>query len=399
MEYKKEIQINKQKYIEKLQSRPIVIFTASEGGRRVLEFLKSLNIVPDYFCDNVKEKQNEKFHGIDVISPEKIINIYGVNGVNIFIASISFVTEIYNQVIELGFDENNIFSPSYYIESQTGKKLFPIKLHDEMLKNVRSVELEMLKILHKICEKHNIKYYIMFGTLLGAVRHKGYIPWDDDTDVAMMRDDYNRFLEVCKTELPQEYFLQTPETDPQTHVLFAKIRKNDTLYEQLSISGRGCHKGIWLDIYPFDNVPKIDSFFIKIQDYLYRKMRRYYVIKTNIIDKKFKNSIWGLLTLPFKPITLYKVAFKVVSFYNDRDTEYITEFTLEKDLRKKTTFRKKDFGDGCLLKFEDSEFYAPINYKKVLKEYYGDYMKIPPVEERENKHRIIKCNLNTKDEV
>lgn len=102
-----------------------------------------------------------------------------------------------------------------------------------------------------ICEKHDITYFLAYGTLLGAVRHKGFIPWDDDVDIAMPRDDYNRFKKVCKTELDEQYILQNHETEPSywQGISQIKVRKDGTLFEEPWVANLDVHKGVFVDIF------------------------------------------------------------------------------------------------------------------------------------------------------
>src|SRR5690606_2891856 len=116
------------------------------------------------------------------------------------------------------------------------------------------VQLEILIEFDRICKKNNIKYQLFAGTLLGAVRHKGFIPWDDDIDVCLLRKDYNKFIQACKTDLDSRSFLQTYVTDKNCIIQFAKLRKNNTLFLESGISDCKTHHGIFIDIFPLDNV-------------------------------------------------------------------------------------------------------------------------------------------------
>ena len=125
---------------------------------------------------------------------------------------------------------------------------------DTELKKLQNIEFEILLEFDRICKKHNIMYQLFAGTLLGAIRHRGFIPWDDDIDVCLLRKDYNVFIDVCRTELDSKYFLQTYETDKHSIWQFAKIRKNNTLFLEDAVSECDIHHGIFIDIFPFDNV-------------------------------------------------------------------------------------------------------------------------------------------------
>lgn len=122
------------------------------------------------------------------------------------------------------------------------------------LRKLQETELEILLETDRICRKYEILYQLSGGTLLGAVRHKGFIPWDDDVDICMLREDYNRFLSICEKELGEKYFLQTYETDSEFFHSFARIRKNNTLALQRQYKGMDMHHGIFIDVFPLDNI-------------------------------------------------------------------------------------------------------------------------------------------------
>ena len=120
--------------------------------------------------------------------------------------------------------------------------------------SAQKIMLEILQEVHKICVANDITYWIEAGTLLGAKRHKGFIPWDDDIDIAMPRKDYNKFLKIAQEKLPQDMFLQNKETEPDYYLPFSKIRKNNTLLIETGETGEeNYHHGIFIDIFPFDN--------------------------------------------------------------------------------------------------------------------------------------------------
>ena len=121
---------------------------------------------------------------------------------------------------------------------------------DHELKSLRAFQMEMLAATIEICERHDISYCAIAGTVLGAVRHGGYIPWDDDLDIVMPREDYDRFIKFAKEELDDRFFLQNFETEPACVNYFTKIRRNGTLFVQESDVRVNMHRGIFIDIFP-----------------------------------------------------------------------------------------------------------------------------------------------------
>ena len=140
------------------------------------------------------------------------------------------------------------------------------------IKSLQLICLEILKEIDRVCKKHNILYWLDSGSMLGAVRHNGFIPWDDDLDIAMFRDDYNRFLEIASKELKENYFLQTHQTDSEYPLFFAKVRRNNTFIDEKRYRRLNIHKGIYVDIFPVD---KLGSN-IKVAKKHCRKLRGFY---------------------------------------------------------------------------------------------------------------------------
>ena len=127
---------------------------------------------------------------------------------------------------------------------------------DNKLRQLQLCELEILDEFVRICEKYDLQYYLVGGTLLGAVRHQGFIPWDDDIDVAMPREDYDKFAVIAEKELSPKYFYQCPATDPYYFLTYAKIRKNGTEVYEERFKYSKFHKGVFIDIFPLDFCPK-----------------------------------------------------------------------------------------------------------------------------------------------
>ncbi len=143
-------------------------------------------------------------------------------------------------------------------ESQS-KQPQPHILTDSELKLIQFEEKQILKAVHEICVNNNIKYYIYGGTLLGAVRHKGFIPWDDDIDILMYRNDYKKFEKIAKKALSKDYFLQNNLTDKGYYQIWPKIRRNGTVLENVSEVNLTMHKGVFIDIFMLDYEKKISK--------------------------------------------------------------------------------------------------------------------------------------------
>lgn len=248
-------------------------------------------------------------------------------------------------------------------------------------KEIWAIELDMLYKFMNICNKHNLKWWVDGGTLLGAVRHKGFIPWDDDIDVFMLREDYDKFIDIAKTEITGNYFLQTDWTD-DTWFCHAKMRRTDTtaiLDKDLSAKFN-FNQGIFIDIFPFDNVPDNEieyNFF----------MNELYLIKTEMLSLR---SRWWLYERNNEE--LYKRCLDLRDEYeskrrkyNNIKYSYVANLGLPSiipDVRKKIS----ELNAYIYMPFEMLTVPVPGGYDSILKRLYGDYME--PVKGTSN-HGII----------
>lgn len=257
-----------------------------------------------------------------------------------------------------------------------------IVLGEETLQKMKNIQLEMLRILINICQKHQLKYFLMGGTCLGAVRHQGFIPWDDDIDVGMPREDYEKFMEIAQSELPDCYFLQNSKTDAHFPMNFAKIRHNETTFFESSVAHISMHHGVYMDIFPIDGYH--DSLFLKLR----LKRLKWGVAKVFSVPQnnhKIKAIIKKILTLTLRDYhqSRDKMDFLVKRTKYDDAEVVINHFGAWGD---KEIMPKEVYGEGSIGIFEGIEVSLPADPHRYLERMYGDYMKLPPPEKRVPHH-------------
>lgn len=256
----------------------------------------------------------------------------------------------------------------------------------ETIRKMQLTELSMLKELDEICRRNHISYIIDSGTLLGAVRHKGFIPWDDDIDVKMLRDDYEKFCRVCERELDSKYFLQTYRTDKGYRWGYARILRNGT---QFIRAGHQCLKsrtGIFIDVFPCDSIPESKAlrFTYNMLALLCRKML-YSEVGAKSAESFVKRIGFTFLNL-FPKEWAYRGFEKIAHQCGGQKTGKVRCYAWGS--KEETRGQKREwFEDTCDICFEGICVKAPVKTEEVLKYYYGeDYMTPPPEEERFPKH-------------
>lgn len=260
-----------------------------------------------------------------------------------------------------------------------------LEYDDEVLKHLQSLELMVLKDFIKICDENNLTYFIYGGSLLGAIRHKGFIPWDDDIDVIMFREDYEKFKKIFLSKPNEKYELLTNETYEDYFFLFLKLKLKGTKFEEWWVNQVNFNLGINIDIFVLDDVPN-SSIKCFIQTKLCRFLERLLTLSTiKLVDYPFlvqtiSNITHSILKiLRIKPIKITNLCLKLLTRY--KNSQRVCDICA---LNHPQIYNRDYYGIGKKIRFEDIEVNAPENSHAILEQIYGDYMKLPPEEERYN---------------
>ncbi|MBQ7593181.1 MAG: LicD family protein [Synergistaceae bacterium] len=262
-------------------------------------------------------------------------------------------------------------------------------MHEMTLEEIHTAELDVLKIVDSVCRKIGVNYWVMFGTLIGAVREHGFIPWDDDLDIAMKREDYDKFI---KSFNHNELHLSHVSTDNNYYYYIARVSDTKSFID----FGGGYTSGIFIDIYPMDGLEGAEWPYTKrkklIRNLLHTFFFSFHVGKykrkssdtmTRHIIKKTIRAIVKILPFTMSIINVwrklgYKLLDKIVRKYDFDKSEYVGIPGWELEV----CYRRSCFDETVYMKFEDFKVPVPNGYDEILRQTYGDYMQRPPENER-----------------
>lgn len=253
---------------------------------------------------------------------------------------------------------------------------------DELRKKLWALSIDILLETDRVCKKFGINYCMAVGTLLGTIRHHGFVPWDDDIDIFMPRKDFDRFVQLSN-EFSFPYFLQTPYTDPEYFYSCARVRNSNTTYIVDTFRYQKFNHGIYISIFPIENwvveggeekVAYIKSLLREETAYMRLSIPEE---KRSELDKQRIQEYSGR-----NPLEVYEEIHKIASQYKDIDTEYCAQIVNTVYPLRKNTYHKEDFREMILADFDGYKFPVPIGYDRILTGTYGDYMKFPPIEQR-----------------
>lgn len=268
-----------------------------------------------------------------------------------------------------------------------------VKIRDikgKEFRRLQLIQLDMLVELDRVCRANNIRYCIFFGSLLGAVRHKGYIPWDDDADICMLREDYEKFKTVIDQLDPEICFFQDHETDPGYIWGYGKLRRTGTTFIRAGQEHMKGKTGVFVDIFPMDDAPLslIGQMWRSFRCIILRKILWSQVGK--FTDKNaFKRGVFSLMS-HIKPATVYKRTSKMEKKSKNDSPNRVRVLLFPTTYRNKHkiclerySMPKSWFTERAEYDFEGAKLFSSRDYDAALKYNYGDYMVLPPDDKRE----------------
>ncbi|MBD5216472.1 MAG: LicD family protein [Bacteroidales bacterium] len=254
------------------------------------------------------------------------------------------------------------------------------------LEHLQKVILSIAKDIDRVCRENNIEYYLLGGSCIGAIRHEGFIPWDDDLDIIMTRPNYEKFLTIAKQQLdPEKYFVQEGLKDWPLY--FSKIRLKGTyLHEPEDSYATEEMHGIYVDVFCLENVPD-SNISARLQYFLAKYYLCYQLSQRKYVSASFKKKLMIALSFPLHFTPLRNAVVNYIEKFNKRSTDRLGFLYGRTKYRTSATSRKV-YGKPRYVKFEDTTLPVPEKTHEYLTQMFGDYMKLPPENQRKGLHLL-----------
>lgn len=243
------------------------------------------------------------------------------------------------------------------------------------IQELRQLQMGILDNVHQFCQEHGLTYFLSSGSLIGAVRHGGYIPWDDDIDIYMLRNDYERLLQIYQGN--ETYRLLNPDKEPHYYYTFAKVV--DTRTRMIEKETDGYEIGVYIDVFPIDYVP--DD--LQERERVFKKKHLLYKIRRCKISNS--NPLKSRLAYYFYkcwPLSVAQLNSRIRRLIVRQEPTHTVCHMTEAGPGIKCCFPAEDLASAVDIKFEDRTYKTMVGYKDYLEHTYGDYMTLPPVEQR-----------------
>lgn len=270
-------------------------------------------------------------------------------------------------------------------------------MEKELLRKVQMTQLEIAKEIRRVCNENGIRYYLAGGTFLGAVRHQGFIPWDDDMDIGMPRADYEKFCRIAPEKLNSQYLLQTWYTEDNYGLPFGKVMKRNTVYLEGKKSQRLKENGFYVDIFPLDYVPEEQE---KRAELAARLVKIY---RTKLMKSGYRpwldngKFLWKkrIGYLYYQMLSVFADQKQLARNYDELASEIAqSQWMCEQEaLSAPKYFASSIFDAFTDYTFEGETFKGVRDYDQYLTVLYGDYMQLPPEDQRENRHQIVQVDF------
>lgn len=279
---------------------------------------------------------------------------------------------------------------------------------EQTLKKLQKTVLSIFKDFAEICEKNGFTYFSFAGTAIGAVRHGGFIPWDDDIDVAIPRKDYEKLVEIIELDYSDKYFIMSADKFDTYPLMTTRLTLKGTCFQEYALKGSTAPLGVFLDIYPLDEAPdgEKERKRRELKAFIYSKLLilkhiPFPYVQFGGVKAKLAHAatatVWFLLNLfRVSHKFLYNKAYKAAVKHNDREGDKYVWFFPQK--LGNAIYEKSDIFPTVEMDFEDTKIRFMKEYDANLRHDYGDYMKLPPVEKRKN-HFPYKLKFPDSDEV